>query len=486
MRAALRAERLKLRRSGVVWLPFFGLFVGLLQGGLFLLNPSPDAVPTWQNLTAWQNLWITFLSPLTLALLAGVTSLREAQARGGGTWWRPVSPLSLYLAEFAILAALALLTTAFVVLVSLPFGYVMQLSGTPSLARLLSLVLTLWFTSLPILALYQGLARVVGLIGSLMVSLIGAMFYVFFDVLGPEGLLWWLNPWAWPVRATLKLAGTHANGLMLEPTSPVWNLPIWPALLLAALTTPVFLLLGTRMPRERHTFSHSFFPHYRRNAVKVSVRAYRRSLLKSEWTKYRHTVLPWLTLLTPLFFALVAVGWGASSAWQLWALLALPFGAALLPSVAWLWEGDAWRALRTRRVSTARLYVAKLTMLWLHGNISALLLVFLFGWLGLAWRTIFYLLVLHASVSFLLLALHLLLTVRFGAGVSLGVGTVMTLLALILGGTDLGSAVWSVFPWLWAWSPVKLSVSITPFVVMAGALGLALTWMGSSIAKRLT
>ena len=421
MRAALRAERLKLRRSGVAWLPLFGLFVGLLEVGLFIL--SSDAAPTWQNLTAWQNLWITFLSPLTLALLAGVTSLREARARGGGTWWRPVSPLSLHLAEFAGLAVLALLTTALIVLVSLPFGYVMQLSSTPSLARLLNLVLTLWFTSLPILALYQGFARLVGLIGSLIVGLIGAMS----GVVIAEGANWWLNPWAWPVRATLKLAGTHANGVMLEPTSPVWTLPVWPALLLAALMTPVFLLLSARMPRERHTFSLPFASRRRQNAVKVSIRTYRSSLLKSEWTKYRHTILPWLTLLTPLFFALVAVGWGALSAWQLWALLALPFGAALLPSVAWSWEGDAWRALRTRRVSTAKLYVAKLTVLWLHGNISALLLAFALGWLGLAWHTLFYLLILHASVSFLLLALHLPLAARFGAGVSLGVGTVITL-----------------------------------------------------------
>ena len=480
MRAALRAERLKLRRSGVAWLPLFGLFVGLLQGGLFTLSFNANSVPTWQNLTAWQNLWITFLSPLILALLAGVTSLREARARGGGTWWRPVSPLSLHLAEFAGLAVLALLTTSFVTLVNLPFGYVMQLSGAPSLGRLLSLVLTLWFTSLPILALYQGLARTVGLIGSLMVGLIGAIS----GVLVAEGANWWLNLWAWPVRATLKLAGTHANGLVLEPTSPVWNLPIWPALLLAAVITPIFLLLGARMPRERHVFSFPFASRHRQNAVRDSVRAYRSSLLMSEWTKYRHTVLPWLTLLTPLFFALVAVGWGALSTWQLWALLALPFGAALLPSVVWLWEGDAWRALRTRRVSTARLYVVKLTMLWLHGNVSALLLAFLLGWLGVAWHTLSYLLILHASVSFLLLALHLPLSARFGAGVSLGVGTVMTLLALISGGTDSGNAVWTFFPWLWGWSPVEFSVSITPFVVVAGALGLGLTWVGSSVAKR--
>ena len=477
MRAALRAERLKLRRSGVAWLPLFGLFVGLLEVSLFIF--SSDAVPTWQNLTAWQNLWITFLSPLTLALLAGVTSLREARARGGGTWWRPVSPLSLHLAEFASLAALALLTTTFVVLVSLPFGVVMQLSGTPSLARLLNLVLTLWFTSLPILALYQGIARILGLIGSLMIGLVGAVF----GVLVAEGANWWFSPWAWPVRVTLKLAGTHANGVMLEPTSPVWHLPIWPALLLAALITPIFLLLGARVPRERH-FPLPFSPRSRQNAVKVRAGTYRSSLLTSEWTKYRHTILPWLTLLTPLLFALVAVGWGALNAWQLWALLALPFGAALLPSVAWLWEGDAWRALRTRRVSTARLYVAKLTVLWLHGNISALLLAFSLGWLGIAWRTLFYLLILHASVSFLLLALHLLLAVRFGAGMSLGVGTVMTLLALILGATGLGDGVWPFFPWVWVWSPIAFGVFITPFVVVAVVLGLGLTWMGSSVAKR--
>lgn len=82
MMAALRAERLKLRRSTVLWLPLFGLSVGTLQGGLFLLNAR--TAQNWAELIAWHTLWITFLSPLTLALICGLTTRREVQARGGG------------------------------------------------------------------------------------------------------------------------------------------------------------------------------------------------------------------------------------------------------------------------------------------------------------------------------------------------------------------------------------------------------------------
>ena len=40
MIAALRAERLKLRRSAVLRLPLLGLVVGLLQGTLFFTRPA--------------------------------------------------------------------------------------------------------------------------------------------------------------------------------------------------------------------------------------------------------------------------------------------------------------------------------------------------------------------------------------------------------------------------------------------------------------
>lgn len=265
----LNAERLKLRRTGVVWLPFFGLFAGLLQGGLFIL--SPEAVPTWQGLTAWHTLWITFLAPLTLALLAGLTALREVRARGGGTWWRPTSPLRLHFAEFAGLAVLALVTTALVILSSLPLGGAVQLSGAPPVGRLLTLTLTLWLASLPILAIYQGVARLAGLIGSLMVGFGGAIS----GVLVAEGPTWWINPWAWPVRATLKLSGTHANGVPLEPDSIWWQVPVWPVLALALFVASAVLLLSARIPRERR----AVFLRHNRHVARVSARPYRSSPL---------------------------------------------------------------------------------------------------------------------------------------------------------------------------------------------------------------
>lgn len=474
MRAALHAERLKLRHTGVAWSPFVGLFIGLLQGGLFML--SPEAVPSWRGLTAWHTLWITFMAPLTLALVAGLTSLREARARGGGTWWRATAPLTLHLAEFAGLAVLALFTSSLVMLSSLPLGGVLQLSGAPPVGRLLTLTLTLWLASLPILAIYQAIARSVGLIGSLFVGFGGTVSGVLIAE-GPNG---WINPWAWPVRATLKLSGTHANGVPLEPDSVLWQLPVWHVLVLAALVTPAVLLLSARIPRERRVFFRS----YRQNAAPISVRPYRRSPLASELVKHRHTVLPWLTFIMPCLVALGAKWRDAPlGAWQVWALLILPFGAALLPSVAWLWEAEAWRALRTRPVSAAQLYTTKLTALWLHANTSVLILAIPLSAFGVDWDTLSRLFILHLSVSFCLLAFHLLLAARYGAGVSLGTGIVMTLLAVILGGTGLGAVVWPFFPWVWGWIPA-FGVSTVPFVTVAVVLGLLFTWMGSRVVAR--
>lgn len=480
MITALRAERLKLRRTAVLWLPLFGLSVGTLQGGLFLLGGQ--TAQGWDTLVAWHTLWITFLSPLTLALLCGLTARREVRARGGGTWWRPTSARTLRVAEFVWLAVIALFLHALVVFTTLPIGLLTGLTAAPPWGRLLTLTIVLWFTSLPLLALHERLGRLFGLVGSLLLGLVGA----FSGVLIAEGAWWWLNPWAWPVQATLALSGTHATGVRLAPGDLAWHISSWPAITLSVAVVPLLLLSewpfrNVTLRRRLRRSSAASVPN---RAERVAFRA--TGLLASEGLKYRRTFIPYLSLGVPALL-LLAFFWGrhasAGDIWQLWALLVLPFGAALLPAAVWLWESDVWRALRTRAVRVAHLYLGKLAVLWVWANVSALLFGVLL-WVFRGQPNLLQPLVLHAAVSFFLLALYLLLALRFGPGVTLGAGAVFTLLALILGGTGLGWAVWPFVPWTWGWLPLTMHLAL-PFTLLALGLGAVLSWLGALVAGRL-
>lgn len=478
MIAALHAERLKLRRSAILWLPLFGLSVGTLQGGLFLLNAR--TAQNWAELIAWHTLWITFLSPLTLALLCGLTARREARARGGGTWWRPTPPRTLRAAEFAWLAVTTLFLHALVIFTTLPVGLLAGVTTAPPSGRLLTLTFVLWTASLPLLTLQERLGRPLGLVGSLILGVVGA----FSGFLAAEGVYWWLNPWAWPVRATLALSGTHANGLRLAPGDAAWHISFWPAIALSVVVVPLLLLskwpfqnVVLRRPR-RSTTSLSDKP-FERPAFRVT------GVLASEGLKYRRTFIPYLSLGVPGLLLLAFWGRRASVSdiWQLWALLVLPFGAALLPAASWLWEGDVWRALRTRAVRVAHLYLGKLAVLWVWANVSALLFGALL-WLFREQPNLLEPLVLHAAVSFFLLALHLYLALRFSPGVTLGAGVVFTLLALILGGTGLGEALWPFIPWTWGWLPLTTDATL-PFALSALGLGAVLSCLGAYAVGRL-
>ncbi len=111
-------------------------------------------------------------------------------------------------------------------------------------------------------------------------------------------------------------------------------------------------------------------------------------LLRSEWPKQRRTFTPWLLLIGPGTLALLAMlailmrqearHWPQylASAAQMWSMIWVPFGGALLAGLAVLPEtrGGAWRALRTRPVSPAGLYLAKLAVLIGEGALASVLM----------------------------------------------------------------------------------------------------------------
>jgi hypothetical protein len=496
----LAAESVKLRRGSLPRLPLFGLLAALLEGVLFLV--SPYTVHSWKMLSAWHVLWVTFLSPLALALLAGLAAQQEARARWGGARWRPVTPLALAGAQFAGLAVLALAMDLFVIVGSLPFGLAARLPSPVPLGHGLELALILWVASLPMLAISQLIAARWGLIPTMIAGLIGAVL----GVLPAEGAGWALAPWAWPVRATLPLLGVHATGLPLEPHSPVWDLSPWPPVLLALAVAPLLVWLAAHVAvaerdsrrgsqRRRMLAAEAGLGAFQAGGVSLAAPSsaaapvvagrYRASALTAEMVKQRRSALPWLAVLGPalIVVAVALPGYPASEALQGWALVVTPFAAALLPARAWLWERDAWRALCARPVSPARLFIAKLAAVWLWGAVSVTLLCLGLGVLGASITVLASFWVLDVSVALLLLALYLLLAVRLGVGVTLGAGAFGTLLALLLGGTELGATIWPFVPWTWAWDAYASGQPLV-YAALGLLLGGALALVGAYAAGR--
>ena len=212
--------------------------------------------------------------------------------------------------------------------------------------------------------------------------------------------------------------------------------------------------------------------------------SYQSGVFASELVKQRHTLLPWISLATPIMFGLFAF-WRHSpiNVWQGWALLVVPFGAALVASIAWAWEKDAWRTLRTHPISIERIYFVKLEILWLYALGSGLLLALITILIGAPLSTVVALFIAQEGVSFLLLALYLFLAIRFGAGLTLGAGIFFTLFAVLFGGSGLGEGIWPFFPWVWGWIPPRIGFT-TPFTLLAILFGVLFSWAGSQEATK--
>ncbi|MBB6015988.1 hypothetical protein ACFP9V_11410 [Deinococcus radiopugnans] len=472
MTATWRAEALKVRRSAAARLPWVGLAIGLIQGLGFLRSEA--AVQTWAGLTVWHTLWTTFLLPLFLALLVGLTAIRESRARGGGLWWRPLPWEAQGRTELAWLAWLSLLMNAAVVLPSLLFGTLVHLPGDPPLGRLLGLTAALTLASLPLLALGQRLARRFGLIAALVVAFVGN----FSGIALSEGRWWFLDPWAWPIRATFTLTGTQANGLPLALDSSLWQVSPWPVVGVALAVFGVLAFLPYALP---------LLGGHPRRGTAGTLRGWRwTGPLASELVKYRHTALPWLMTVTPVLVVVLGQTLlDARGLWEFWTLLVLPFAVALVPALGWGQEAESWRVLRARAISPTRLYGTKLLVLWLAALLSGVVLFVAAALISQPLPRPAPLLTLLALSSFALLAFHLWLAMRFSPAVTLGVGLIGTLLAALLGGTGLGAGLWPFFPWVWA-SVLTFTetAALWPYLLALAVLGGVFFWLGTRATLR--
>ena len=126
----LHAEWIRARGSILWWLAGAGLLVGVLLT-LFALAGN---VETATNLLYPQGLLVTGMAAPAAALFAGLAETRERDARGGGTWWRPVSRVRTRAARIAVVWLALALFVALDFVVPVAAGLMFNRDNTAAIA----------------------------------------------------------------------------------------------------------------------------------------------------------------------------------------------------------------------------------------------------------------------------------------------------------------------------------------------------------------
>ena len=486
--AAVAAERRRWPGSAAARLPLLGVAAAALQGLLYLAGSTRHG---WAALTAWQILWVSFLGPVGIGLLAGLLGRRETTARGGGAWWRPVTGRRAHMAGFVVLSVYALVMQLAVLLAALPFGWVGGLSFPGPVGHLLLVAAALWASTLALLAVAHQVALRVGMLAAAGVGFAWALAGTF----TAETTSWWWQPWAWTVRAMLPLTGTHANGVSLEPGDTLGDARIWPALVASVVLAGAVAAIGSR-------------PGHRARPVRRSVTGYgarptpvRPVALPRRWRVNGPTAALLVglrgTSVAPLLLAAAATVPLGLWLWadpavtvQLVALLLMPVGTALLPVLTWQAVAPAWRCLGTRPSAPGALAV-RLALVDASAVVALSLFVgVLLGLDGFGWVRAVELTLLLAATGTALTSWHLWLAVRWHPAVALAAGAVGTLLALVIGGTGLANRLWAVVPWAWpvtgTASPARLVVCLSLSAAAGVLLILACRRAGTRAASATT
>lgn len=464
-RGAVSAERLRWRRSAAGRLPLIGGVAACVEGLLYLAGSTRQ---DWNALTHWQILWVTGLGPVSAGLMAGLLGRRERTARGGGAWWRPIAPTRAYLAQFAVLAGHAAVLQVFVLAAALQFGWLGGLSFPGPVGALAVLAVAGWGATLVLLAVAHHVALRYGLFAAVGLGLAWAVA----GTLTAERATWWLQPWAWTVRAALPLVGTHANGIPVAPGDPLSAASPWPPVLLTvALAVPVVWLGGRLSPHRGGGRSG------RRAAPVPTVptgRPWRGGAARALAVSLRRTAVTPLLGATALLLVFSLLLWGSPRASvQLLGLGVLPAGTALLPVLVWQANAPAWRSLALRVAGPRRLAIV---LLGLMGAAVAALVCFTVPVLVLGGMPVGQALavgLLAAVVAGMLVCWHFWLVVRFGVGVTVGAGAVGLLAAVVVGGSSLAYTLWPVAPWAWAATGVdghRILVCVPVSLLLTGIL----------------
>lgn len=454
---ALRAEMIRAKGSASARFALVGLALSVLQG-LGWWTVSSRAMPDWLGLLGWQSLYVTGLFAPVVALLASTTVAREAAAREGGTWTRPLSPRTAVLARMVVLGWQSLLLQAALTLPMLGFGMAGGLADPP-VGRFVLLWLVLTATSFLPLALV--LARRVGTIATVAL----ALGWQIAGTVAAESPHWWALPWSWAVRAALPVLGIHQNAVRLEPGSPVWSWsPLAPVVMSVALAGVVVAIAAARaravtesrrgvvarwrerVEGRREDPAGPVAPARRDLSAVAAAGAVTRgapSPVRAQLVVLRATAAPALTVAALAVTALVGLVWNSSYVTGLTTWLVVPLGCCILACLVRAANADGWRvaALRTSparfAAATLAICLAVLGVVVAAGTLAAVASG------GPAVPAAFP--VLAFAVGSAVLTMSLWLATRFGVGAALGVTLVVLVVSLVFGGTGLAdSGLWVV------------------------------------------
>ncbi|AKG35628.1 lantibiotic immunity ABC transporter MutE/EpiE family permease subunit [Paenibacillus durus] len=241
MKAYVSSEWMKYRRTVTPWLIVCGPLIIALAEMIFNFM-IPEGVKWVYILLNVHNWWSTVALPFGIILLV---ALAVSYERRSGAWkvlnTYPHKPGKLYVAKLTTLVIHILLAGALFAIFVFILNVWVALGPIPW-GKLISGFLVAWLAGLGQMAIMMWLAHVFGFGLTITVGFIGLVS----GILMAERSSWIINPWSWPIRALEPIFGFHANGMLLEPGSPLLN-PIYIsiAIALGIITAVVFAVLGT-------------------------------------------------------------------------------------------------------------------------------------------------------------------------------------------------------------------------------------------------
>jgi hypothetical protein len=449
---ALGSEAARWPSSAGLFVPLLGVAVATMQALLYLVAGTNHS---WNGVLAWNVTWVTGLATPAVGLLVGVVAVRDRTGRDGGMSWRPVSPLIVAWARWCVLAAGVV---AMDVLAIVPVLLIGSSLGVPPVGRVLVTAVVVSLGGVALVPVWDLVARRLGLFPALGASLVWGIA----GVLTAENPWWWVYPFAWPIRATLPLLGTHANGTFLAAHDPIAIASPAPAILLTVLLLLVAVAVvsiiqavvlpsaGPKRAVRREPVAGRVRPMSapRRDAV---VQRHRGSALSAVLVSLRRTHVLTVLVAVVVIEGLAVLVWrrGVYSS-ALFEYVTLPLVASLLPILVWSKMAPAWRVLAIRPGRPGRLTVSLRGAIVLYVVGFALVGSGIEAAAGVPYAHVIRAVVITVTLGMALASLQLWLAVRFSVVLSLAVLGVGMLCSLTTGGTRLASTLWMWGPWTWA------------------------------------
>lgn len=513
----LRAELIRTKRSAASYLPLAGVAIGVLSTGLGRAAQAPHDVYEILN---WQAIYATGFAVPLMALLGGLVAQREHKARAGGTSWRDISRAKVSIARAGVLAGLS---GIFHLLCYGTLGVIAAADGFGGQLHVIAWAgFVGWVTSLGPMLVGWALTSWVGLIP----VILGSVVWQLAGTLAAERSWWVLFPPTWSVRAQLPVLHVHQNAVPLAPgdpllgESPLAALSLCVGLAVLAVVSAALSdasdpeslrrAVTDRMHRSkaqagqgdaRGAGSSLGFQLSTRTASgsgngendaqladcgrtgsaggpSPRTRATGGGRLGAISLGLSKTAITPLSVTAVILIGIAGLGWGPDAAAGTVSFAVMPLGATLLGVLVWNAQLQAWRGLAIHGRGPAAALIARIIIQIAALSAIAVLIVGLagvrtdaphfrpaqlaaMGWLWLVTGTVMGL-------------LALVLSVRVGLGLAIGIGVVWTVVGVTLGGDVLAST------WMWllalpvwggpAYTPMRQLIATAICVPLAALL----------------